>query len=309
LTIRTSLSNDPSSEVSFEVAHETRSGGGGPVPDGAQIGDRPGFRFLLGRRRNDAPYFSQDAALVRTLAEVFASALENVHLQQRRLEEEQRTRELSLHASRSELKALRAQINPHFLFNALNAIAGHIHRDPARADRTVEQLADVFRYALRGAENEWTVLQDELDFIRAYLDVERARFGDRLGSTFDVTPEAARLRVPTMMLQTLVENAVKHGISTVRGRAVVGIRARVEEGRAVVSVSDNGAGFRADGADASSRRSGGYGLVNVRERLEGYFGAAAELSIDRDDARGLTVVSISFPLRTVEPLPAGGGTR
>ena len=111
---------------------------------------------------------------------MFAHVLENLHLQERKLEQEQRARELSLHASRSELKALRAQINPHFLFNALNSIAGLIHRDPAVADRTIEQLADVFRYALRGAESEWAVLDDELDFVRAYLEVERARFGERL---------------------------------------------------------------------------------------------------------------------------------
>ena len=87
---------------------------------------------------------------------------------------------MSFQASRSELKALRAQINPHFLFNALNAIAGLIHKNPLRADKTVERLADVFRYTLRRSENEWTLLEEEMEFVRAYLEVEQARFGKRL---------------------------------------------------------------------------------------------------------------------------------
>ena len=164
----------------------------------------------MGRRVTDAPYFSADVALLSSLADVFGSVMQNLQLQQRRLEQEQRARELSLHASRSELKALRAQINPHFLFNALNAIAGLIHRDPAVADRTVEQLAEVFRYALRGAESEWAVLDDELDFVRAYLEVERARFGDRLQVEVAMDDDARGARLPTMIVQTLVENAVKH---------------------------------------------------------------------------------------------------
>ncbi len=146
----------------------------------------------MGPRLSEAPYFSEDVALLTSLADVFSHVLENLHLQERKLEQEQRTREMSLQASRSELKALRAQINPHFLFNALNSIAGLIHRDPAVADRTIEQLADVFRYALRGAESEWALLDDELDFVRAYLEVERARFGERLHVEVHLEENGAR---------------------------------------------------------------------------------------------------------------------
>ena len=291
------------SPVAFDVRHETHRQIGGigqdPVP----------ARFLMGPRASDAPYFSQDAALLRTLAEVFASALENVHLQQRRHDQEQRARELSLHASRSELKALRAQINPHFLFNALNAIAGLIHRDPAVADRTIEQLAEVFRYALRGVENEWASLEDEVDFVRAYLEVERARFGDRLEVSLDVTPDGRQARIPTMMLQTLVENAVKHGVATVRGRAFVGIDALVRDSRLVVSVIDNGPGFGSETGSPGARRSGGYGLANIRDRLSGYFGDAAQLSVSRDEVREMTVVSITLPLVSAAVPHAAGAFR
>jgi signal transduction histidine kinase len=260
-------------------------------------------RFLMGPRASEAPYFSEDVALLMSLADVFSHVLENLHLQERRLEQEHRAQELSLHASRSELKALRAQINPHFLFNALNSIAGLIHRDPAVADRTIEQLADVFRYALRGAESEWAVLDDELDFVRAYLEVERARFGDRLMTDVRIDDAVRGARVPTMMVQTLVENAVKHGAASVRGHASVVVTAREESGQLVMSVADNGPGFSLDSRDnplAQGRRAGGgYGLVNIRQRLEGYFGSEAALSVKRAD--GVTIVSVALPLLRQEP--------
>ena len=115
-----------------------------------------------------------------SLGGVFGFMLENVRLQRKRVEQEQVAQELRLQTSRSELKALRAQINPHFLFNALNAIASLIHTDPVRADAAVEQLAEVFRYTLRRSDQEWAPLDQELAFARAYLDVEQARFGRRL---------------------------------------------------------------------------------------------------------------------------------
>ncbi len=266
-------------------------------------GDRTVGRFLMGPRLSEAPYFSEDVALLASLADVFSHVLENLHLQERKLEQEQRTREMSLQASRSELKALRAQINPHFLFNALNSIAGLIHRDPAVADRTIEQLADVFRYALRGAESEWAVLDDELDFVRAYLEVERARFGERLHVEVHLEEEARGARVPTMIVQTLVENAVKHGAASVRGNAMVIVRARQAAERLVVSVVDNGPGFREGESPEPARTRGGYGLVNVRQRLEGYFQSDAALRVDRDVAAGRTTVSVSLPLIRQEPRP------
>ena len=161
-------------------------------------------------------------------AACLAFMLENVRLQRKRQEQDQVAQELRLQTSRSELKALRAQINPHFLFNALNAIASLIHTDPARADAAVEQLAEVFRYTLRRSEQEWAPLDQELAFARAYLDVEQARFGRRLEFSIDAATGVARAQVPSMLLQTLVENAVKHGISRVRtpGRIDVTASAR-----------------------------------------------------------------------------------
>jgi signal transduction histidine kinase len=254
--------------------------------------------LLLGRRDHRGPYLSEDLALLSSLGDLFHALLENLRLQQRQHEQEQRAQELSLHASRSELKALRAQVNPHFLFNALNAIAGLIHRDPARADRTVEQLAEVFRYALRSPDDEWTVLEDELAFVQAYLDVERARFGERLQVEIAIDAAARRARIPALIVQTLVENAVKHGVTEVRGPAVVRVGARAAAGTLLVSVTDNGPGFP-DGArpqERSAGTAGGYGLANVRQRLRGYYGERAALRIGRDVPRGLTTVEVELPL-------------
>ena len=279
-------------------------------------GDPAGGRVLLGARASEAPYFREDVTLLTSLAHVLASVVDNHRLQRREQEQDQRARELSLHASRSELKALRAQINPHFLFNALNAIAGLIHKDPAVADRTIEQLADVFRYALRGAESEWALLDDELEFVRAYLEVERARFGSRLHIDVRLAEEVRGARVPTMMVQTLVENAVKHGVALVRGPASVEVGTRRESECLVVTVSDTGPGFAAEAGDPRPGRSGtaregrpkpgGYGLANVRQRLDGYFGGAASLTIVRDADRGRTIVSVSLPLIVSASLPLGG---
>ena len=270
------------------------------VPIHAASGDAGAIK--MGPRESEAPYFSGDLALLRSLAEVLMAVVDNLHLQARKHEQEQLAHELSLHASRSELKALRAQINPHFLFNALNAIAGLIHRHPDRADRTIEQLADVFRYALRGAESEWAVLDDELEFVRAYLEVERARFGERLQIAIDIAPDVRGARVPTMMVQTLVENAVKHGLSELIGTAIVGVHATRDKDRVIVAVTDNGEGFSTRPTRrAAERRSGGYGLANIRQRLAGYFGDDAALRIDRDEARSLTVVAVELPFLVEAP--------
>jgi signal transduction histidine kinase len=272
------------------------------VPIGRGAGRVGAIR--LGRRTTQIPFFSQDVEVLGSLAEVFASMLQNVRLQRRRLEQEQREQVLSLHASRSELKALRAQINPHFLFNALNAIAGLIPKDPGRADRAVEQLAEVFRYTLRRSEHDWARLEEEMDAVQAYLDLEQARFGARLQCRIHVDPAARDARIPTLAVQTLVENAVKHGVAAIRGTGRIEVEALRLSDCLEIRVLDNGPGFPEERA-ASVEPSGasGFGLRNVRERLIGYFGDKAALRIGRDAERGMTVVSLTLPLGP-EPGPS-----
>jgi signal transduction histidine kinase len=239
------------------------------------------------------PMLSEDLALLRSLGSVFAFMLDNVRLQRKRQEQEQVAQELRLQSSRSELKALRAQINPHFLFNALNAIASLIHTDPARADAAVEQLAEVFRHTLRRSDQEWAPLDQELAFARAYLDVEQARFGRRLEFSIDAEPALGRAQVPSMLLQTLVENAVKHGISRLRTPGRIDVSATQSDGRLTLEVRDTGPGVDSR-SDVSSPPGEGFGLRSVRDRLHGHFGAQASLELGRE--RHQTVARIRMPL-------------
>ncbi|MBY0492593.1 MAG: histidine kinase [Cyanobacteria bacterium] len=236
---------------------------------------------------------SEDLVLLRSLGSVFAFMLENIRLQRKRVEQEQLAQELQLQSSKSELKALRAQINPHFLFNALNAIASLIHTDPARADEAVEQLAEVFRYTLRRSHSEWAPLDQELTFARAYLDVEQARFGQRLTCSIDSDHTAPAPLIPSMLLQTLLENAVKHGVSQARGPGRIDVIVRTTSEQVTLEVRNTGPGAESHGL--RSREGEGFGLHSVRERLKGHFGGRATFKLSRDEAAGVTVARISMP--------------
>jgi len=220
----------------------------------------------VAERKNGAPFLSDDLRLIRSLERTLAVALDNVRFRERE-------QQLRILASRAELKALRAQINPHFLFNALNAIAGLIETDPRLADETIERLARVFRYALAEPEREWVLLEDELEFVEAYLGVEQARFGDRLRVAFEIEDAARAARIPAVSVQPLVENAIKHGISAREGAGFVGVRAAIANGSLRVEVLDNGPGF----PPGFHIRGAGHGLRNISDRLAGYYGASGRL--------------------------------
>jgi signal transduction histidine kinase len=245
------------------------------------------------------PFLSEDQVLLDTMAHALGLAVENVRLHERRVDQERRERELALNASRSELKALRAQINPHFLFNALNSIAALIACQPDQAEATVERLAEIFRYTLRRADKEWVCLEDELAFVRCYLDIEKTRFGERLEVRISGEGQAADALLPAMIVQTLVENAVKHGVAPMRERGKVEIEAGRARGRLWVEVRDNGPGFPADQEQDAPRH--GHGLRNVRERLRGHFGQEARLVVERSASERLTLVRIEMPYLTAPP--------
>ena len=215
-------------------------------------------------RGNGIPYLSGDQSLLESLARTLRVVRENIVL---RLQQQ----DLREHATRAEVRALRAQINPHFLFNALNAIAGWIRVRPELADETVTQLAEVFRYALNRSQQEWVRVGEELDFVRSYLAVEQARFGERLVVSIESDAEVEGVQVPTMLIQPLVENAMKHGVSQmVAGRVTVAVRGNRE--MLMVEVCDNGPGFPAEFVPVD-----GHGLRNVTDRLRGYYGERASL--------------------------------
>jgi two-component sensor histidine kinase len=285
VTVRlgTAPPTDPNLRVAFEV-----DGTAADPSLWVSVPAVPGERLLL----------SEDLKLLRSLGSVVTYLVENVRLQERRQEQDTLAHELRVQSSQSELKALRAQINPHFLFNALNTVASLIHSDPARADRAVEQLSEVFRHTLRRSESEWAPLDQELAFAAAYLDVEEARFGARLRYAIDAGPDAGRALVPAMLVHTLVENAVKHGIAQVRGHGTLEVIARVSGDRLSVEIVDNGPGpgVRADSAEFARRPGEQFGLRSVRDRLRGHFGEAATFVLARDEARGRTVARIEMPV-------------
>jgi signal transduction histidine kinase len=205
-----------------------------------------------------------------------------------------RERELRELAATAQLAALRAQINPHFLFNSLNSIAQLIHTDPDKAEACVERLADIFRYLLRRAEKEFVPLAEELEMTEAYLDIERARFDDRLRVETTVDPRSLRRLIPNLILQPLVENAVKHGLSRKLGRGTVRIDARVEGPDLMLCVGDDGVGMA--GSVLASVYERGVGLRNLRERMARLYGPSHLPEITSAPGGG-TQVRLRLPAR------------
>jgi signal transduction histidine kinase len=251
----------------------------------------PGLGWaVLKPRASGIPYMTDDRRLLDSLVRTLGVVLENVRFREQQSKQQEREQQLRLLASRAELKALRAQINPHFLFNALNAIAGLLPARPDLADEAIEQLAQVFRYTLRKSEREWARLDEEADFAAAYLRVEQARFGDRLEVELAVDAAASQVQVPAMCIQPLIENAIRHGASAVEGTGFVSLRIRIDSALASVEICDNGPGFP---PGFSLAGSSGHGLRNVADRLKGYYGESARLHWESGPER--TRVVLEFP--------------
>lgn len=189
-----------------------------------------------------------------------------------------------------ELQILRAQLQPHFLFNTLQAISTLIHRDPPAADRMLTDLSDLLRTSLTSAAAQEVSLADELAFLRRYLDIMGVRFGDRLEVTVDVPDELLPAVVPSLALQPLVENAIRHGMANRTDVGHVVVRALRDDGRLVLSVNDDGPGPPAPPVPD------GVGLANTRERLRRLYGADGSLEIEAGPARG-TTATLAIPLR------------
>lgn len=196
----------------------------------------------------------------------------------------------------SELRSLRAQISPHFIYNALTAIASFIHADPERARELVLDFADFTRYSFR-RQGEFTTLAEELQSIHAYLTLERARFGDRLDVTLRIAPEALATVIPFLSVQPLVENAVRHGLEPGEGGGTIGISAVDDGTHTEITVEDNGIGM-----DPESLRmlltagdDGAHvGLRNVDTRLRQMYGADGGLVVETNRGAG-TLVRMRIP--------------
>jgi sensor histidine kinase YesM len=224
--------------------------------------------FVLSDTRQALAVFSLNAVLalvVGSLAHAYEGMRWRLAESLREVEEVRLVEaQLQEQAAKAELAALQARINPHFFFNTLNTISGLLADDPARADDVVQTLADLFRYTFKATHSGHVTLNEELEFVDGYLSVEKARFGDRLRVEWDIEPRARAVSVPGLILQPLVENAVGHGIAPVPGGGMVRIRARMDAGRLVVEVEDDGAGLGRPAADLIRED---HGLGNVKRRI------------------------------------------
>ena len=216
------------------------------------------------------------------------------HYYHRLAERELRASRLEALLSAAQLSALRMQLDPHFLFNTLNSIGVLMHRDVDAAGRMLAQLSEFLRGTLQHGGATEVPLGTEIDFVRAYLEIERVRFGQRLTTTITVDPGLERCAVPHLILQPLVENALRHGIAKRSAPGVVHVEARAVGADVQLVVRDNGRGLRGSG----DSHGFGVGLANVVKRLEHTYGEAQRFELRALEAGGVEAI-VTIPRRDV----------
>jgi LytS/YehU family sensor histidine kinase len=239
---------------------------------------------------NPAKLTENRIAVVEGLGQLLGTQIE--------LSELDRQRELAVHA---ELRALQAQINPHFLFNVLNTITSFIRTDPQKARKLLVQFSDFFRKTLEWRDGFITLAQ-ELDYIANYLVLEKARFGDGLEINFDVDFDAQDCILPALTIQPLVENAVKHGFCEER-KLEIKVIVKLTDNDMNINVIDNGRGIASEELDHVIKigygKGSGIGLSNVNDRLKGLYGKDHELEIASTEGEG-TTISLRIPISRSE---------
>jgi len=206
-------------------------------------------------------------------------------------ERELRAAELEKRLAQARLQTLQMQLNPHFLFNSLHAISALVHKDADMADQMITRLSDLLRYALEGTDAQEVPLRQELDFLRRYLEIEQTRFGDRLAVGLEIAPETLDALVPNLLLQPLVENAIRHGIEPRAKPGRIELRAGCENGQLKLEVRDNGVGLSPD-----RKVEEGVGLSNTRARLKQLYGERHRFALSETPGGGLSV-SLELPFR------------
>lgn len=267
----------------------------------APTSEPPRYQLLIGELAGGRRLLSDDLEMLETVAVLTARRIDAARVAHERCLRDLHEQEIHKLASQAELRALRAQINPHFLFNALTTIGYLIQTAPDRAGETLMRLTTLLRGVLKGPEGDFTSLGEEIDLIEAYLDIERARFEDRLRVRIDV-PEALRvIRIPALLLQPLVENAVKHGIAPGRAGGEVRVEARLVEPESGLNpgkrlrllVEDTGVG--ASEIELARGRMRGVGLSNIEQRLRRQYGEEAALKIWTERGSGARL-ELSLPV-------------
>jgi two-component system, LytTR family, sensor kinase len=212
-----------------------------------------------------------------------------------------RSAQLETRLVEAQLKTLQQQLHPHFLFNTLHAVSTLMHRDVVAADRTLMRLSDLLRLTLERLGEQEVTLASELEFLRKYLEIERMRFADRLVVRFDVSAEAESAFVPTLLLQPLVENAIKHGVARKSGAGHIDIAARREDDKLHIEIRDDGVGLSEDALTALHK---GIGVSTTRARLQHQFGADFRFEFHRL-SQGVAVIVV-VPWRVNGPAQSAG---
>ena len=268
----------------------------------------PYYQFNIGQLAGGRRLLSDDIAMLCSVAVSVARRIDTLRVTHERCEQNLREQEINKLATEAQLRALRAQVNPHFLFNALTTIGYLVQTAPDRALETLMKLTSLLRAVLR-TEGEFVTLGEELKLIASYLDIESARFEERLRVTIDVPEELLSKRLPSLLVQPLVENAIKHGITPLRFGGKVSICARLDQSIAeqnpngeILSISVIDTGIGASEIEMARGRKRGVGLNNIEERLRFYGGKSASLRIRSTLGAG-TIVELRIPATIREHVP------
>jgi two-component system, LytTR family, sensor kinase len=265
-----------------------------PIPTNGAVEEMVGVSTGAGRQSLN----SGEIGFVKDLGHDLGVRLHHLKVEAAHRRQALREALLRQELTEAELRALRAQVNPHFLFNSLNTIADLIVRDPAKAENMTLRLSSVFRRVLSQADCQFITLAEEFDFLRNYLGIEQERFGENLRVHLALHPELAGVRIPTLLLQPLVENAMKHGLAPKGGKRKLEISAILSGQTIVMQVIDDGVGF-APSASRSDRSRAGVGLANTRARLHSAYGQEGCLEIDSTPMEGCRVL-VSIPYRKAQ---------
>lgn len=257
--------------------------------------EAPNYRLVIEYLSGGRRLLSDDMAMLESVAIIIARHIDALRITHERCEQNLREQEISKLATEAELKALRAQINPHFLFNALTTIGYLIQTAPDRALDTLMRLTGLLRSVLRSV-GEFSTLGEEIQLIESYLEIERARFEDRLRITIDVPQDLRSISIPALLIQPLVENAIKHGIAPCKFGGEVLITACKDAnssenfhktGLLCITVRDTGAGVSE--IELSHGRKRGVGISNIEHRLKCYYDSDASMTIESERGTGTTV--------------------
>jgi len=219
-----------------------------------------------------------------------------IHFYGRYREREKRALVLESNLSRARLSTLQAQLQPHFLFNTLNAIATLLRRDVKAAEATLMSLSELLRLSLSRSEQQEIPLREEMHFLDRYLEIQQTRFGDRLRFEQQIEPEVLDCLVPTLLLQPLVENAIRHGLEPSPNPGTIRVKAHRREAMLELSVEDDGVGLNRAAKDTPA---GGIGLSNLRARLEALYGSQQQLRVSEREGGGV-IVQLVLPCK-LEP--------